>query len=45
MNLLTKFNLVLIVVFGGCGIYFYLQNANAEHEAGARTAFRSGSMS
>jgi hypothetical protein len=30
---------VLILVFGGCGIYFYLQNANAEHEAGARTAF------
>jgi hypothetical protein len=29
---------VLILVFGGCGIYFYLQTARAEHEAQAREA-------
>jgi hypothetical protein len=29
---------VLLLVFGGCGIYFYLQGARAEHEAQARSA-------
>jgi hypothetical protein len=29
---------VLILVFGGCGIYFYLQDARAQHEAQARAA-------
>jgi hypothetical protein len=29
---------VLILLIGGCGIYFYLQNARAEHEAAARQA-------
>jgi hypothetical protein len=29
---------VIILLFGGCGIYFYLQNARAEHEAEARQA-------
>jgi hypothetical protein len=30
---------VLILIFGGCGIYFYLQGARAQHEADARQAF------
>jgi hypothetical protein len=29
---------VLVLVFGGCGIYFYLQTARAEHESQAREA-------
>jgi predicted negative regulator of RcsB-dependent stress response len=30
---------VLILLVGGCGIYFYLQNARAQHEADARQAY------
>jgi hypothetical protein len=30
---------VLILLLGGCGLYFYLQNARAEHEAQARQAY------
>jgi hypothetical protein len=30
---------VLVLIIGGCGIYFYLQSARAQHEADARAAF------